>query len=348
MAGSAPLSRAPSSGQKNASIPNDCSQSGQVRSVETCDTKAAGHTLERRCTSHAARARLDATGIALYSGVAMGVSYLAVIVPKRRTLVPTSEQLAEFVEEIRRSKWTHACFHRPAARVRMTVARGVKGPERERDLPDPLTPEGVNALRRATAPDAVADELCIRFAVFWGTERVPRHVLAEHEDDPEDDDDILDDGRILTVENEHPHYYDLELRIARDLVETWGNTVDNPAETRCACGELLSYDASAEHWPALRGQHVRAICKKCSRRHDPADDPPTRVMVDSGYERARADVKPTPREHTHLATHFSVVLDFEKDHPVLPAGQYLTVDPDFLQLCERVFGEPFEVVNVFI
>jgi hypothetical protein len=158
----------------------------------------------------------------------MGVDYLAAIVPKRRTLVPTSEQIAAFVEEVRLSKWTHACFYRPAARVRVTVARGVNGRERERELPDPITPEGVDALRRPSAPDAVDDELCVRFGVFWSTECVPSHVLAELEEDPDDDVDVLHDRRILVVEDEHPRYYDLELRVARDLVETLGQQRRKP------------------------------------------------------------------------------------------------------------------------
>ena len=277
----------------------------------------------------------------------MGVEYQAYLLPRRRSLVPTSAQVATFVEELRASKWTHACFYRPAAKAYLTVPRGDRQ-GREVVLPDPLTPEGVEDLRRASAPHAVDDELRIVFQIFWSNECVPNHVLAEvDEAELVENEDELRARRVLMVEDEHPRYYQVEILVARDLVETWGNNVDLAAETRCRCGELLSYDASVDRWPALVGQHIRAVCPACSQRHDPATDPPTLVTIDSGYERAPADVAPKMIEHTHLASHLAVVLDFDKDRPVLPGGSYLTVDPDLVGLCERAFGEPFEVVNVF-
>lgn len=260
--------------------------------------------------------------------------------------------IASFVEELRASRWTHACFHRPSARVRVTVPRGEK--VREHVLPDPVAPEAIDALRRPTAPQAVDDELRIVFGVFWSRDCVPQHVLAEVEEDDEDEDnedsdeELLHERRILQVESEHPRYYQVEILVARDLVGTWGNNVTYDFETRCACGELLSYERPDDRWPAIGQPHVRAVCAKCARQYDPAADTPTGVVVDSGYERAPADVNATPRDHTRLLSHLSVVLDFEKDWPVLPAGEYLTVDPAFVLLCESVFGQPFEVVNVFI
>lgn len=261
----------------------------------------------------------------------MGVDYRPCILPKRRALVPTRAQIADLVERVRASAWMpQADIHPRAMRLHVSGKRDDKSARDGVPIPTPLGAADVEAL---------GDEVRFVFMVDWG------------------EDDESDLRRILMVEEEHPGGYTMELCFARDFVTSWGNNADDgPEPPRCACGEDLSYDPEPGGWPAIRGTHVRASCPTCKRAYDPAADAKTRVLYDTSYERSagwrdgrfpRHEAKPTEHTFTRLAAHVMVQLDFDKDWPVLPDGQYLEVDPALVRLCESVFGEPFEAINLF-
>jgi hypothetical protein len=231
----------------------------------------------------------------------MGVDFKPCILPRRRTLMPTSEQIGRLVDGLRDGRWVAA--------------------DAEKSIDSPWS-DG---------------ELRLVIPVSWGTDG--------------DNDSGL--RRMLLVDDEHPSYFRVEILAATDFVSTFGNNVDDDAHVRCACSEELTYRPRS----LIRGVHARTRCPKCERPYDPAEDAPATVYSDTSYERSAGwrdgrfpphPASPIAHSYARLFSHLIVAVDFEKDWPVLPDGQYLTLDPELVRLCESTFEEPFEVVNLFI
>lgn len=262
----------------------------------------------------------------------MGVDYRVAILPKRRTFVPTNGRFADFVEGLRTSRWTRSV----EGRGRQILHRSVPmdsdiAVRRGGPLPTPFSEAVVEGIRRPDAVDPVEDELRVQLCVDRG--------------DGFGDDELL--PRILMVDEEHPLGFSLDVFLARDFVEQWANNVADGPVT-CVCGANLAYDVMVRgqpFWAAVDSNHVHARCPACDRPYDPSSHAVVHVVRDTGYERGFA--RPRSTEHAPLVSHVGVVIDFDKDWPVLPEGQSLEIDPELVASCEAAFGEPFEAVHLF-
>ena len=272
----------------------------------------------------------------------MGVDFRPCLLPKRRTFVPTSAQVADFVKRLRESGWLAEArepgqHERPTQWIRRPPERGHK--DRRQVLPLPLTAAIVEQWRRPSSANVLEDELLIQFEVD----------VDETDDDEEE---VPPLRHILLVDDEHhPRSYEFQLWWTRELITCWGENAREGDPASCACGTNLEYSSAEDRsrvWDGIIATRVRAVCPSCRRPYDPEHDERTIVRSESdGYYFNDPKGTRNARKVTRLTSHVVVAIDFSKDWPRLGEEHALTLHPELLALCESSFGESFEAVHLF-